>query len=83
MIQRLQALTQNYIRILPNTPLKPDFKIPMFEMPISEAAQKYKLVSELKSKAKVLRHFKVDPVLKIYATFYSSLDQCVLGKLII
>ena len=36
----------------------------------------YKGACEVKSKAKALRHFKVDPVLKIYATFHNWLDLC-------
>ena len=36
---------------------------------------------EIESKSKVLFHFKVYPVLKIDATFYNSLDLCVVCTL--
>ena len=34
------------------------------------------IVTEVKSKAKALRHFKVDPILKIDAIFPTNLDLC-------
>ena len=39
---------------------------------MSKAAIRYKKAS----KAKALRHFKVDPILKILATFHDKLDYC-------
>ena len=40
------------------------------------ATEKHKSVRVIKSKPKSLRHFKVDPVLKIYETFMSRLNLC-------
>ena len=37
-------------------------------------------VCEKESKAKVLQHFKIYPVLKIDVTLYSSLDLCGRGS---
>ena len=45
-------------------------------MYMSRATNKYKLVSEVKSTSMAMRHCKLDPILKIYATFHSSLDLC-------
>ena len=38
------------------------------------ATKKYESVRQAKPKAKVLRHFKIYPVLEMDATFHSSLD---------
>ena len=46
------------------------------KMYMSAATKKYELVSHVNWKAKTLEHLKVDQVLKINATFYSSLDLC-------
>ena len=40
------------------------------------ASKTWTLISELKSKAKALWHLKVDPDLKIDATFHNSQDLC-------
>ena len=43
------------------------------------ATEKHKYVRAVKSKTKALRHFKVEPVLKIYEEmFISRLNLCVL-----
>ena len=41
-----------------------------------EFVAKTHFLSEVKSKVKAWRHFKVDVVLKMYVTFYVSLDLC-------
>ena len=46
------------------------------KMYMLRATEKHKLVRVLKSKPKTLRHFKVDPILKIYETFMSRLNLC-------
>ena len=42
----------------------------------SRATKKCNTVREVKAKVKVVRHLVIDPVLKIGATFYSSLNLC-------
>ena len=46
---------------------------------MSRATKNFEWVGNVQYKAKVLRSLKVDLVLKMYATFYSSLDLCGLS----
>ena len=42
---------------------------------MKRTTEKYKRVRMVKSKYKVLQHFKVDPILKIDETFYKQAES--------
>ena len=63
------------MRILTISSLKPKLTTSAFKMFMKRATEKHKLVNAIKSKPKMLRHFKVDPVLKIDEFFYMQAES--------